>query len=521
MAEIVPIIQLQFFDNNGDPLTGGKIYCYEAGTTTPKVTYKDLAGTEPNTNPIILDSSGRPPYDVRSITGTYKFIIKDSNDNTLETYDDVQSFSGLINTAGALSIASNLSDLNDNDTAITNLETGATGGDIVQASRTQTLTNKTIDADNNTISNLAHGAEVDQPSSGVHGVNGSIVGTTDTQTLTSKTIVVANNTITTASSGNLSATELNNALSELQTDIDTRAVAADYIAKSALTAKGALISASASATPSILTVGADNTVLIADSAQAAGVKWGSVSGLSTLAVTSKTTTYTATTGDDVILCDTSGGAWTLTLYAASGNAGRQLRIKKTTNDFSALTIDGNASETIDGATTRKLITQYDEMTLVCDGSNWHILDRRYPKIWTSYTVAITGSSSNPTKATTPTSDVGQWMRSGDDEVSLRYTYFHSSATGAAAGSGNYSFSYPTGITTNATKVGSGTPVIGVGYVFTTAAFTGIAYAETSTLGLYVGNSSGAHVIAGSSTTALNNSTVQIGYEVRIPVSGWE
>jgi hypothetical protein len=86
-------------------------------------------------------------------------------------------------------------------------------------------------------------------------------------------------------------------------------------------------------------------------------------------IASKTSNYTATIYDDVILCDATSGSLTITLYAASGNAGRRLTILKTDSSTNTVTIDGNASETIDGALTT-VIYPNQTITLICDGSNW-------------------------------------------------------------------------------------------------------------------------------------------------------
>jgi len=81
----------QLFDDNGDPLTGGKIYTYEAGTTTPLPTYTSSAGTTPHANPIILDSAGRVPGGEiwLEFTEKYKFIVRTSANVLIATYDNI------------------------------------------------------------------------------------------------------------------------------------------------------------------------------------------------------------------------------------------------------------------------------------------------------------------------------------------------------------------------------------------------------------------------------------------------
>lgn len=83
----------QFFDNNGTPLSGGKIYTYEAGTTTPLATYTSSTGNTAHTNPIVLDSGGRVPSggEIWNALQLYKFVLKTSADVTIATYDNVGS----------------------------------------------------------------------------------------------------------------------------------------------------------------------------------------------------------------------------------------------------------------------------------------------------------------------------------------------------------------------------------------------------------------------------------------------
>lgn len=89
--------------------------------------------------------------------------------------------------------------------------------------------------------------------------------------------------------------------------------------------------------------------------------------------TSKTANYTATTDDYFLAGDASGGSFTFTLPAASGNTGLQFFFKKIDTSGNTITIDGNASETIDGATTRVINTQYETVGIICNGSNWYVI----------------------------------------------------------------------------------------------------------------------------------------------------
>lgn len=77
-VNIAPYLKNQYFDDNGEPLAGGLLYSYAAGTTDDKATYTDPEGTVPNANPVVLDAAGR--LDLYLEAGAYDFVLTDAED---------------------------------------------------------------------------------------------------------------------------------------------------------------------------------------------------------------------------------------------------------------------------------------------------------------------------------------------------------------------------------------------------------------------------------------------------------
>jgi hypothetical protein len=88
MASLTPTPKQQIYGSDGNPLVGGKIYTYAAGTTTPLATYTDAGGLTANTNPIILNSLGQANIWLAPST-SYKFSVFTSADVLLYTVDSI------------------------------------------------------------------------------------------------------------------------------------------------------------------------------------------------------------------------------------------------------------------------------------------------------------------------------------------------------------------------------------------------------------------------------------------------
>ena len=89
--------------------------------------------------------------------------------------------------------------------------------------------------------------------------------------------------------------------------------------------------------------------------------------------TNGSTDATIGAGGVVMLASASVGAVTISLPSAVGNIDRIIVVKKTDGTSNAVNINPSGSETIDGAASESITTQYASITMVSDGSNWLII----------------------------------------------------------------------------------------------------------------------------------------------------
>jgi hypothetical protein len=92
MASSLPSLQYRALDNDGDPISGAKLYFYEDGTTTPLATYSDEALSSANANPVVADSNGWFGEIYLKTDEAYKIVMKSSDDaTTYFTVDDINA----------------------------------------------------------------------------------------------------------------------------------------------------------------------------------------------------------------------------------------------------------------------------------------------------------------------------------------------------------------------------------------------------------------------------------------------
>jgi len=90
---LAPAPKFQAFTAAGVPLSGGNVYTYATGSSTPLATYTDSGGGTPNANPVILDSRGEANIWFNPAE-LYRITVTDSSGDAI--YGPIDSVAGSV-----------------------------------------------------------------------------------------------------------------------------------------------------------------------------------------------------------------------------------------------------------------------------------------------------------------------------------------------------------------------------------------------------------------------------------------
>lgn len=89
-VKLSPLFNDAQLDNNGLPLSGGQVYWYVAGTSTPVTVYTESSGSTVNTNPVVLNTRGEPVQPIWLPTGqAYKAVLTDAAGGLIRTVNNI------------------------------------------------------------------------------------------------------------------------------------------------------------------------------------------------------------------------------------------------------------------------------------------------------------------------------------------------------------------------------------------------------------------------------------------------
>ena len=191
MASLTPTPKQQIYGSDGNPLVGGKIYTYAAGTTTPLATYTDAGGLTANTNPIILNSLGQANIWLAP-SSSYKFSVFTSADVLLYTVDNIATPIDYLSLVTSLASPPPIGSTAPNTGAFTTL--AATTGTITTVNATTITATGTVTAE--TLTFEGGGSMTKPPEASIQPITASVAASALTVTLNPTTLDFRSATLT-------------------------------------------------------------------------------------------------------------------------------------------------------------------------------------------------------------------------------------------------------------------------------------------------------------------------------------